>query len=75
MARWLLLFTPGVICVLVDIVRLDITGVFLVGVILLGLWLRSIDAFTRSFWIADDPDQDALGSLDELQRYGARRPH
>ncbi|NLP82608.1 hypothetical protein HF576_01980 [Microbacterium sp. CFH 90308] len=69
-------FVAGVLFIVVDVVRLSITGLFLLGVVLLVVWAWGIDAFRASFWIApiDGSHPDALGSLDLLERHGVRRP-
>jgi hypothetical protein len=43
-------FTAGVILVTTDIIRLNITGLFLLGVTLLILWFWGIGGFTPAFW-------------------------
>lgn len=43
-------FAAGVLFVVVDIVRLDITGLFLLGVVLLTFWVWGIGGFTAEFW-------------------------
>lgn len=48
-------FAPGVLFVTVDIVRLDITGLFLLGSVFLALWFWLIGGFTRDFWIQPTP--------------------
>ncbi len=60
-----LAFTAGCIFVTVDIVRLNITGLFLAGAGLLIFWAWGIGAFRRDFWIEDidSTHPDALGSL------------
>lgn len=55
-------FAPGVLLILVDIVRLKITGVALLGLIFLVVWLWGIRVFTAAFWIADGPTD--LSNLD-----------
>jgi hypothetical protein len=69
-----LFFVPGVVFVTVDIVRLEITGLFLLGVVFLVLWFWLLDGFTREFWVADiaGTHPDALGSLD-LAEQGVQR--
>lgn len=54
-------FAAGVVFVVVDIVRLNITGLFLAGVVCLAFWLWAIGALRRGFWVSDDP---RLGAID-----------
>lgn len=51
-------FFPGVLFVTVDVVRLNITGLFLLGVVFLVLWLYLLGGFTREFW--NGPSQSTV---------------
>lgn len=80
---WALFFTPGAVFVTADIVRLNITGLFLFGVLLLVIWLWLIGGLERSFWIADidDTHPAAISRLDVIDGRspnpvgGPWRPH
>lgn len=50
MCAWVA-FTIGVLFVTVDIVRLNITGLFLTGVIALAVWFFLIGGNRPGFWI------------------------
>lgn len=67
-----LAFAAGVVFLVVDIVRLQISGLAVLGVLLLAFWLLLIGAFRRDFWVAEIPSThpDALGSLDVREREG-----
>jgi hypothetical protein len=61
-------FAAGVVFVTVDIVRLNITGLFLGGVISLAFWVWAVGGFRRGFWVSDDP---RLGAVDhDLEEQG-----
>lgn len=62
-----LFFLPGVIFITVDIVRLNITGVFALGVVFLLLWAYLIGVFTKSFWV-EDIDETHPESLNRRDR-------
>jgi hypothetical protein len=47
-------FTAGALFVVIDIVRLSITGLAVLGVVLLVFWLWGIGGFTASFWRLPD---------------------
>lgn len=50
MCAWVA-FTIGVLFVTVDIVRLNITGLFLAGVIALAVWFFLIGGHRPEFWV------------------------
>lgn len=64
----------GCLLILVDVVRLNMTGLALLGVVALAVWLWGIGGLRREFWVTDIDEEhpDALGSLDLLEREGAR---
>jgi len=61
-------FVAGVLFVATDIIRLEITGLFILGAVLLAVWLWLIGGFRKEFWDGPDPDPNALTRLDELDR-------
>lgn len=61
-------FAPGVLLIMVDIARLNITGLALLGLVFLAVWLWGIGVFRGDFWIADGPtDVSRLDRLDRIQ--------
>lgn len=65
------LFAIGLALFLFDVARLNMTGVAILGVVLMVAAALAAGALTRGFWFADDPDPDALSSLDVLERRDA----
>ncbi len=68
-------FLPGALFIVIDIARLQMSGVAVLGVMFLALWLWLIGGLTRSFWIryGDDDDPNGDGSLDRLEGDGLAR--
>lgn len=71
---WGLFFAPGVLLVIISIVRLQADGLTVVGAVLLVIWAWLLGVFTADFWSTpiDATHPDALGSLDEREREGQR---
>lgn len=63
-------FILGVLVIVVDIAMPPLmpTGLFFLGVVVLVIWLWLIRAFTRAFWIDDDPRLAAIDN--ELEERG-----
>ena len=64
----LALFIAGLILFAFDVARLNMTGIALAGVVLMAIAYWLWGAFTRGFWITDDP---RYGEIDaELEAAG-----
>lgn len=61
-------FPPAVLFITVDIIRLNISGIFLLGVVFLALWAWLLGVFTRDFWVGDIEPETHPGTLSRFDR-------
>lgn len=61
------LIVAGVFFIGFDVIRLDITGIAVTGAVFWAIAALAAGIHTREFWIRDDPDPNALTSMDERE--------
>lgn len=66
-------FVIGLVLIGVDVARLQVTGLAVLGLVALLLWAYLLGVFTRAFWAAERPRQDAPAAASHAQEEAIKR--